>query len=276
MAELANWIETFITAKVRQDRESFRFRDPIVGFAAADDPLYSQLDERIGTPQCHPRSMLPTARTVVVYFLPFSLEIIRAIQSQKVIVPEWSEQYTAANDLLSRISASLSGALRQKGIAVAAGPPTNNYDPIALTACWAHKAAAVIAGIGTFGLHHLIITPAGTAGRLNSLVMDAAVPLTRRPAHSYCLFESQGKCKICVEKCPSGALTVSGFDRFRCNAYLDGKNVHDLQQGCSMCSSGPCAARIPPGLSGERLAVPLSSTDHAQEDLHEPFHRPRP
>lgn len=242
--ELSEMIETIVRDEVKNHKESFRFREPIVGFTSAEDPLYNQLSEIIGSKQLHPKDIMPDAKTVIVYFIPFSLEIIKKIQGQKSIVQEWSDNYEATNILLSRISSLLEKELVARGISVATEPPTNNYDPIQLTAKWAHKSSAVIAGIGTFGLNRLLITKSGTAGRLNSLIINEEITPTKRDDKAaYCLYYKTGKCKVCVEKCPSGALSTDGFDRFRCNAYLDGKNIHNLEQGCGMCSSGPCASR---------------------------------
>jgi epoxyqueuosine reductase len=240
---LAELVQNVIQDEVRGWKESNLFRDPIVGFADAEDPLYDKLDEIIGVPQLHPKKLLPCAKTVIVYFVPFSLEVIQKIQGQHVIVQEWSDCYTSGNLLLARISETLQLVLQEQGFSVKTEPPTNMYDPVALTAKWAHKSSAVIAGIGTFGLNHLLITKSGTAGRISSLITDAKISSTPRPATPYCLYYKTGKCKVCLEKCPTGALSIDGFDRFRCNAYLDGKNIHDLQQGCGMCSSGPCASK---------------------------------
>ncbi|UZW15459.1 epoxyqueuosine reductase [Clostridium pasteurianum] len=242
--ELSEVVEKIVKDEVKNHKENFRFREPILGFASAEDPLYSQLSQIIGNKQLHPKDIMADAKTVIVYFIPFSLEIIKKIQGQKNIVQEWSDNYTSTNILLGRISDILKNELTNRGISVATEPPTNNYDPIQLNAKWAHKSSAVIAGIGTFGLNRLLITKSGTAGRLNSLIINEEIEPTKRDEKSsYCLYYKTGKCKVCVEKCPSGALSTDGFDRFRCNAYLDGKNIHDLQQGCGMCSSGPCAAK---------------------------------
>jgi len=240
---LSTIIETIVQEEVMQHKESFRYREAIIGYASAQDPLYAKLSDILKTKQLHPNEILPTAKTVVVYFIPYSLSIIQKIQGKNVIVQEWSDNYTITNALLERIGCRLRAKLQDRGIRAEHEPPTCNFDPIELTTKWSHKASAVIAGIGTFGLNHLIITPSGTAGRLGSIIIDADIPPTQRPETSYCLYYKTGKCKVCVEKCPTGALTETTFDRFRCNAYLDGKNIHDLQQGCAMCSSGPCAAK---------------------------------
>jgi epoxyqueuosine reductase QueG len=48
------------------------FRNPIVGFSSADNPLYEELKDIIGPDHLHPKDILPTARTVVSFFIPFS------------------------------------------------------------------------------------------------------------------------------------------------------------------------------------------------------------
>ena len=243
LENLAEDIKKIIKDEVMKSGESYRFREPIIGFASAEDLMYYELTNIIGSKQLHPKDILPTAKTVIVYFIPFSFEIIDKIQGKNLIVKEWSDNYTVTNKLLKRISDILQDKLIQWGIDVKTEPPTDNYDPIELTAKWSHKSSAVISGIGTFGLNHLLITKSGTAGRLNSLIIDAYIEPTKRPESSYCLYYKTGKCKVCLEKCPSGALSTDDFDRFRCSAYLDGKNIRDSEQGCGMCSSGPCSKR---------------------------------
>jgi len=240
---LAERLTKIVKDEVKHHRESELYREPLLGLASAESPLYDELDALIGVPQMHPKEMLQGAKTVMVYFLPFSEKIVNSIRQDKKIVQEWSHCYTVTNKLLEHITQRLLKECRDLGINAVAEPPIGNYDEVELTAVCAHKSSAVIAGLGTFGLNRLLITKAGTAGRLGSVVMNADIPPTERPAISYCLYDQSGTCRVCAQRCPSGALTTQGFDRFRCNGYLDGKNVHELQQGCGMCSSGPCALK---------------------------------
>ena len=239
MEELSSIIEKMICTEVAAN--PLEYREPIIGYADANDPLYNTLDEKIGAKQFHPQEMLPDAKTVIVYFIPFPETLIRAIRQDQHTVPIWSQYYDATNKLLDKIGKNIIKKMVTFNIKGAMDPPTENFDLISLTGHWAHKASAVIAGIGTFGLNHLLITRLGSAGRLGSVVINAKIPTTSRPVSSYCLYYKNGKCRVCAEKCPSGALTTERFDRFRCNAYLDGKNIRDDQQGCPLCSSGPCA-----------------------------------
>lgn len=220
------------------------YREPIVGFASAEDSMYEDISTRLQSLHVKPKEMLPTAKTVIVYFLPVGERLITQVRSGgNRIVQDWSDYYDEGNRLLSVIGKDLLTMLHAKGINGVMDPPTGNYDEDSLTAHWGHKVSAVVAGIGTFGLNHLVITDSGTAGRMGSIVIDHALEPTSRKSAEQCLFYLNGSCKVCITQCPSGALTVDGLDKFRCDAYLDGKNLRDNQQGCSCCSSGPCAMR---------------------------------
>lgn len=236
-------IEDVIKEEIKLSGYKEFYREPVIGYASAQDPGFDSLSDIIGYPHAKPSDILEGAQTVIVFFLPYSLELIKKIQGPKVIVPEWSIYYTKTNALLVKIASRLTERLSEIGIRSAGEPPTDNFDPVKLYAKWSNKSIAVMAGIGTFGLNHLLITKSGTAGRINTLVMDAYVDPTPKAEGPYCLYYKTGKCMACVRKCPSGALTENGYDRHRCNAYLDGKNTDLLEQGCCACSSGPCASR---------------------------------
>lgn len=241
---LSQEIEELISAMAENHAKSRYYRRPIVGYASAEDPLYDQLDKIIGNPQIHPHDMLPGARTVIVIFLPYSEIVYNDMKNGLLTSSVYSDAYMHTNALLDDMAAKTGELLASKGYRSASEPPTENFDHVTKTASWGHKSNAVIAGIGTFGLNHLIITRSGCLGRMTSIVTDAYIEPGKRPEHSYCLFYQTGKCRKCVDNCPSGALCSDGtIDKRRCDAYLEGKNIHDWQQGCPQCALGPCAMR---------------------------------
>jgi len=215
--------------------------EPLIGFVAANNSVFNDLSNILGHKHLLPTDILSNAETIIVYFLPFSEKIAKLIQGEKTILQEWSDVYSITNILLIKISDNLKEMFNEQGIKVSGIPPTNNYNPVTLTSEWSHKSIAVMSGIGSFGLNRLLITKHGTCGRLNSIIIDKYIESSKNSNHNYCLYYQTGKCKVCLERCPSGAISEHGINKFRCNAYLDGKNIHDSQQGCPMCSSGPCA-----------------------------------
>lgn len=237
-------IRELICVMVKNHPKSAYYREPVIGFASASDPLYDELDELIGNPQIHPKEMLPQARTVIVLFLSYSEVIYKDLKGDRKTSAIWSDAYMHTNELLDNITKQIQRLLEAKGFRSVCEPPTENFDHVTKTAQWGHKSNAVIAGIGTFGLNHLIITKQGCLGRMNSLVTDAYITPTERTGHQYCLFHQNGKCRVCTMNCPSGAIQPDGsIDKKRCDAYLEGKNIHDWQQGCPQCSLGPCALK---------------------------------
>ncbi len=70
------------------------YEEPLVGFAAADDPMYEELraETIIGPHHKLPTDWLDGAKSVISYFLPFSKEIV---ESNKVEGPPSEEWYLA-------------------------------------------------------------------------------------------------------------------------------------------------------------------------------------
>ncbi|MDD3217597.1 MAG: epoxyqueuosine reductase [Lachnospiraceae bacterium] len=237
-------IQELINTMVTSHEKAEYYREPVIGYASAEDELYNQLDDIIGNPQIHPTQMLKGAKTVIVVFLPYSKLIYDDMNNGKLTSSMYSDAYMVTNDLLDQIAESAADLLRKKGYQAVTEPPTENFDHVTKTAKWGHKSNAVIAGIGTIGLNHLLITGKGCMGRANSFVTDAKLPVTPRTEHEYCLYYQSGKCKACVKRCPSGAICSDGtIDKFRCDSYLEGKNISDWQQGCPQCQLGPCAMK---------------------------------
>jgi len=242
--ELREEIRQLVNSMIKNHVKTEYYREPVIGYASASDPYYEKLDEIIGNPQIRPYQMLTGAKTVVVLFIPYSKVIYDDMLRGQLTSAIYSDAYMVTNDLLDKSMQEVAKLLEHKGYRAVLDPPTENFDHVTKTARWGHKSNAVIAGIGTFGLNHLLITKKGCLGRLNSLVTDAWISPTARTDHQFCLFFQSGKCKACVRKCPSGAICSDGIiDKYQCDAYLEGKNISDWQQGCPMCQTGPCAMR---------------------------------
>jgi len=239
--KIVNLIHSTIINTVRETPLQTKYRQPLVGFAAADDPLF----KAIAPDHLLPYDLLPAAQTVVAYFLPFDKEIIEANRKDSYVARLWAEAYIETNRLISIIGGNLQEALASHGIASAWEQATHNFDPVNLRSAWSHKSIAYIAGLGTFGHHTMLITPMGCAGRFGSLVIDRFIPPTLRPPEKLCLYEAKGSCLYCVRHCPSGALTNGGLDRQKCYDYLLEVDRYFSDLGtcdvCGKCATGPCA-----------------------------------
>jgi epoxyqueuosine reductase len=222
------------------------YRPPLVGFASAEDPAWRKLRELADPEHLLPEDLLPGARSVLAFFLPFDESVIRANRRSAGVAPEWALAYRETNSLLAGTTARLLEALRARGIRAAAEPPTHNFDRRTLHCRWSHKSAAAVAGLGSFGLHRLLITDAGCAGRFGSVVLDAELEPTTSAPLERCLHFAGGTCRACVTACPVGALRLASpgeenLDRKACYARLLEVEATLEADCCGKCSLGPCA-----------------------------------
>ncbi|HET89993.1 MAG TPA: epoxyqueuosine reductase, partial [Chloroflexi bacterium] len=126
------------------------YRTPLVGFAVAADPRFAELRHIVEPTHLLPTDLLPGARSVVSFFLPFARWVVEAnAQHREAVAREWAVAYVETNALIGRITAHLIESLGNLGVRAAAEPATHNFDPVSLVSRWSHKSVAVIAGLGS-------------------------------------------------------------------------------------------------------------------------------
>jgi hypothetical protein len=117
---------------------------------------------------------------VIAYFLPFDPAIPRSNHRGTFSSEAWAVAYIETNRLIAGINERINGLLEHAGFRGTRLPATHNFDEEQLMSDWSHKHVAYIAGIGSFGHHHMLITDKGCCGRLGSVVTDAAIVPTPR------------------------------------------------------------------------------------------------
>ena len=234
----------FICDEVRNAKDRNFFREPLIGFASASDPLFSQLPEIVGKHHVQPRDLLPSARTAVAFFIPFASSIVLA-NREPPVAREWAEAYVKANALINSICEKAVAFLAEKQIEAAAIPATHTYDSETLLASWSHRSVGFIAGLGRFGLNRMLITAKGCAGRYGSFVFAEDVIPDKRSENEFCIGLSSGKCRYCLNACPAEALSREGLERHNCNNLLLENSKSFTEIGlcdvCGKCAVGPCA-----------------------------------
>ncbi|WKY46168.1 epoxyqueuosine reductase [Eubacteriaceae bacterium ES2] len=229
------------------------WRDPIIGFADAQDDLFPKLKEIIGPAHSVPADIIPRARSVIVFFLPFSEEIIGSNISGENGSRAWDMAKIETNLLIEDLNRYLYEQIIARGYKASLLPATYNYDEDKLISDWSHRSVAYIAGIGTFGINNMLITKSGCCGRIGSVITDMPLVPTERPKEEYCLYKFNGSCKKCHKQCVADALDLSEnrvlFERNKCNGQIN-KNVPVYANGvgdtCGKCMVNlPCSLRIP-------------------------------
>ena len=232
--------------KNRMGKETIRtkWRDPLIGFADATDVLFEKLKEVVRPSHSMPADLLPNARTVIVYFLPFEKHIARSNRKEHYASEQWAVAYVETNQLIRDINRHLSTILHDKGYHSADLPPTHNFDTEQLMSDWSHKHIAYIAGLGKFGTHHLLITDKGCCGRFGSLITEAVIQPTKRSDGENCLYKHNTSCRLCIKKCVVGALNEDFFDRHTCYALLlENAEIHKKEGLADVC--GKCTSVVP-------------------------------
>lgn len=249
-------LENFVADYGREEGQTPIWRQPLLATAAVDD-RFEILTRIVAQDHRLPKDLLAAARTVVVFFIPFTKAL--AVENNKGERPcrSWGLAYEATNQLINKSCAHLQTYLEKAGFAVALTPATHNFDPKRLVSRWSHKHLGFLAGLGRFGINAQFITPAGCAGRLGSLVTDAELgdnPLIQ--AKELCLYKNGYQCLACVKRCPVGAVSLAGIDRKRCWERLR-SNSHETRELAGLGSSThvcgkcqvfvPCSLQIPKG-----------------------------
>ena len=220
------------------------WQTPLVVSAAADE-RFDDLTQVAAGDHLLPRELLGTARSVVVFFLPFARELVEANAEGDFAIPDWAQAYADTNRLIGQICDRVSRFLDEAGYQSAVTTATKNFDRETLTAKWSHKHLAYLCGLGKFGVNTQMITPSGCCGRLGSLVTEAILgdhPVT--PDGEACLHRNGGECLACALRCPVTALSPDGIDRKRCWARLL-INEKRLKTPPESHVCGKCVAMMP-------------------------------
>jgi epoxyqueuosine reductase len=246
--ELRRLAEEFVAAEPGRLGQAGWWRRPLLA-AAPVDARFDALPRIAAADHLHPRDLLPTGRSVVVFFIPFKKDLPRENRAGDRPCRNWGLAYVQTNDLINRLSQALADLLEAQGFACGLTPATHNFNEEKLMARWSHKHLGHLVNIGRFGTHHMLITPAGCAGRLGSLVTEAELgdhPLVE--TREACLLKAGKECGLCVAACPVAALKTNGFERRRCWDRLRENRAgleyfSDLPESTHVC--GKCAAMMP-------------------------------
>ncbi|MCH4071808.1 4Fe-4S binding protein [Pseudoramibacter sp.] len=235
------------------------FQAPLIGVASAADPLFEKFKEAsvVGGPYAPPAAWLPGARSVICLFFPFNPEITAANGKLPVeTAPGWLHGRIEGQAYIIRFMKSLVQALEAAGHRAVnpASDPRFSYTLDAVkdgsgknvnlktASAWPERHAAYAAGLGTFGLSKGLITKAGIAGRLGSVITNAAIPADNRPytgIYDYCI-----RCGACVRRCPAHAIALDkGKNHKLCYDWMMGtKAKYAPRLGCGKCQCAvPCA-----------------------------------
>ncbi len=278
-SKLKPWIEETVRNYVRSAENTLRnegnepaWAEPLIGYSRGDDRLYPQLKSMIGNFFWVPAEIFkltfpdtnaaPGDLAVISWVLP-QTEATKADNRKETQYGSerwvWSRKF--GEEFNVKLRSHVVEVLTEAGYQAVA--PANSplfghqiSDAYWLSSNWSERHAAYVSGLGTFGLCDGLITPAGKAMRVGSVVARMSIAPTDRPYtghHDYCLFYAQGTCGACIKRCPAGAISKEGHDKKKCRAYVEttiadhAREAYGIEAyGCGLCQTKvPCESGIP-------------------------------
>lgn len=229
------------------------YETPIIGFASANDPYFKEFckPEIVGPKFILPEEWLPNAKSVIVYFLPFTKEIRNSNRQSGLPSEEWVSARIDGEIFNDRLRAFLVNLLKSLNSDAVAPCIDSRFKVDEKISNWSERHTAFVAGLGTFGLHRALITSKGTAGRIGSIISTLDLTATNRnytQYFEYCPFLTHGKCGVCIKRCPPSAITKKCKDNRSCGDYINKEILSGFapRYGCGKCNINvPCEYKIP-------------------------------
>lgn len=256
---ITNKIQTYVREYQKRPDILSKWDEPLVGFANANHPDIFKLKEIISEQHVMPNEVLTSPTIIIAYFVPFTKELANTNKGQgDVASPEWARTYEETNTMFGNLNQYLIEEVTKMGYEAGISKESTTFDRERLISNWSQRHIARIAGLGTFGMNNMLITPKGCCGRYSTVVTNLDVVPDKPLEEEYCLYKSKAVCGVCIKHCPSGALTLDGYDRKKCfqvclknaeiykgfgSSYLDetGKNTNSA--GSEVC--GKCVVNVP-------------------------------
>lgn len=244
LQDLIYGIEDFtLNCKYNIVKDTFQIFDrPLIGIADASDPLWDKLKEPevIGSHHLNPKEWLPTAKSVISYFLPFTKHVYTSNHSDGLPSKEWLYGRCEGEIFNNELRSHIIELLKSKGGVAMAPALDKRFANINHKSNWSERHVAFISGLGTFGLSHTLITNMGTAGRFGSVIVDMEFEPKERvykEIEEYC-----AKCGTCINRCPIQAINEDYKDKESCSIYLDKMlKLNKPRYGCGKCQTAvPC------------------------------------
>ena len=215
-----------------------RFKEPLIAYANTSEPVF---DMYFDNGFCkHPRKVYNAARAIIVYFLPYTDDVVESNKGEGEPSPQWVQAYHDSTWATMKVHASIQEELSTFGrLSSLCNTPSDwnhkHYGPE-----WNFKIAANVAGMGDFGPAGCIMTEAGPAGRFGAILTDVNLVPDRDFGFANTdsrggtpeMFEEFKKYMLdsCYEgeisdemiaACPGKAIAKDGINRKKCQAYCE-------------------------------------------------------
>lgn len=246
-AKLTDFIQTSSLNRVHELADLQIFDFPLLGIARADDELFPQLRQPSVISEAYllPTDWLPTAKSIISFFLPFTAQVRTSNRNPGMPSTEWLYGRIEGQAFVVAVGNFLVDLLKQSGHTAVFPTIDPRLKIVNRRSNWSERHTAFIAGLGTISLNRSLITRTGAAGRLGSVITDLELPSTERYYREF--DENCSHCGVCINRCPAGAINADGKDHAICDAFLETtRQQFAPRYGCGKCQTAvPCEAGIP-------------------------------
>ncbi|MCP4338786.1 MAG: 4Fe-4S ferredoxin [Desulfobulbaceae bacterium] len=266
--QIESWMADRANNAIEPGSALAAFAKPLVGFALGEDQLFTFFKTDIGaefywTPeeayaQAFPGEMVQADELSVIAWILPQTEHTRLAHRKVEDLPsiEWSKARHYGEKVNENLRHYIVDTLIDGGYQAFAPTLLPQWsratsDKYGYASCWSERHAAHACGLGTFGLSDGLITPAGKAIRVGSVIVRkrfTATPRTYAMHNEWCLFLSGGKCLACMKRCPAGAISEAGHDKIKCKDFIrkvTAVHVEQEQLGFKVNSCGLCQTKVP-------------------------------
>ncbi len=213
-----------------------KFKEPLIAYANTSEPVF---DMYYDNGFCkHPRKVYNAARAIIVFFLPYTDDIVESNMNSETPSLEWVQAYHDSTWAIMKVHASVQAELNRFGRLSSICNTPSDWNHSHFGPEWNFKIAANVAGMGDFGPAGCIMTEAGPAGRFGAILTDVnLVPdrdfgfnNTESRGNSPEMFDvyklyMRNACyegdvnEALIEVCPARAITKDGINRKACQEY---------------------------------------------------------
>jgi epoxyqueuosine reductase QueG len=247
-----NKIIEVIKSEITAQNTDNLWKEPIIEIISAKNEKLNLLKEAVSVEHLMPCDILPDAKSIVCFFIPFQDNVIDSNLKEKMASEKWVLAYIKTNDLIKTINDQIEILMEQSGFKAGKIPATHNFDTEKLVSNWSHRHIAYIAGIGTFGINNMLITKHGCCGRFGSIIINYELDEYKEnnDIKEKCLNKKNGSCGICQKKCVVYAYENAVFNRHKCYKQCLENAENNKKAGyadvCGKCLVGlPCSKSEP-------------------------------
>jgi epoxyqueuosine reductase QueG len=239
-------INSLIIECEKNDKINKLWREPIIEFISAENENFPKLKETVCPDHLMPCDILPDAKSIIIYFIPFEVNIVKTNINGPMASTEWAMAYIKTNNLIRIINENIIKLMHQNGYKAATISAMNPFDVKKLVSTWSHRHIAYIAGMGTFGINNMLITKNGCCGRFGSIAINYELNEYKQIGEikEKCLNKLYGNCGVCQSNCILKCYDNNSFDRQKCyEQCLKNKKLHKKYGHADVC--GKCLVNLP-------------------------------